>query len=200
MRSGRKLSPEAKYEIAYRNKGYMEGSPGMAFISYTIHSIPFKTVLDVGCGTGYSLLSFMLHQKDAKGVEVCDYLLETTLHTFQKLGLVKKGRIQEIPYPENSFDLVYCTDVLEHIPECDVEKSIGELVRVSKRYLFLTICTMESQMLPELKLHETVKPVEWWMERVMKFRVKKVAEPFVEGEGGCKLRRNDAIALLLKKY
>jgi 2-polyprenyl-6-hydroxyphenyl methylase/3-demethylubiquinone-9 3-methyltransferase len=157
-------------------------------------------VLDVGCGTGYSLLSFMLHNKTANGVEVCDYLLETTLHTYLKLGLVKKGRIQELPYAENSFDLVFCTDVLEHIPEVDVEKSISELVRVSKRYLFLTICTMESQMFPELKLHETVKPVEWWMEQIKKFRVKKIAEPFVEGEGGCKLRRNDAVALVLKKY
>jgi ubiquinone/menaquinone biosynthesis C-methylase UbiE len=178
----------------------MEGSPGMAYISYAIHSIPFTTVLDVGCGTGYTILSFMLHKKQVWGVESCDYLLDTTLHTYFKMGMIKKGRIQEIPHPENSFDLIYCTDVLEHIPEEDVEKSISELVRVSKRYIFLTICTMESQMFPELKLHETVKPAEWWMEKIMKFRVKKIAEPLVEGEGGCKLRRNDAIALLLKKY
>ena len=70
---------------------------------------------------------------------------------------------------------MYCTDVLEHIPECDVDQAIRELVRVSSKYIFVTLSTVPARMCPELKLHETVKPVEWWDEKWGKYRLKRVA-------------------------
>lgn len=193
----RKLTVEEKYNKAYQNPEYMKVSVGQAYLTWVLTNLRFKSVLDVGCGCGYALLGFILHGKTAKGVEVCDYLLETTLRTYVVAGVVKKGRIQELPYEADTFDLVYCTDVLEHIPECDVHKSIGELVRVSRKYVFISVSTVPAQCMPSLKLHETVKPMEWWKGEFEKYRVKLVCEPSLcDG----KVRRVDGFAALYEKY
>ena len=188
----RKLLPEEKYNLAYRNPDYLKGSVGMRYLTWTLHSVKFDSVLDVGCGCGYALCGFLLHNKRAEGMEVCDYLLDTMLRTYVVWERVKKGRIQQLPYAMDSFDLIYCTDVLEHIPEPDVSKSIGELVRVSKKYIFVTICTVPSRCMPALKLHETVKPRGWWEEQFDRYRVRKVkTQPTTEKEG---------VAILYEKY
>jgi hypothetical protein len=41
--------------------------------------------------------------------------------------------------PPRSFDLVFSADVLEHIHEDEAERVVAELVRVSRRHLFLSI-------------------------------------------------------------
>lgn len=38
-----------------------------------------------------------------------------------------------------SFDLVFSADVLEHVHEDEAERVVAELVRVSRRHLFLSI-------------------------------------------------------------
>ena len=174
---------------------------GQAYLNWTLTHLQFQTVLDVGCGCGYALLGFLLHKKKVSGIEVCDYLINTTLRTYACAGIVKKGRIQEIPHPADTFDLVYCTDVLEHIPESDIHQSIGELVRVSKKYVLTTVCTIPSQCMPELKLHETVKSQGWWDEQFTHFRLKKVCEPTVSFDGvQAKVRKGDGFAYVFKKY
>ena len=41
--------------------------------------------------------------------------------------------------PDCSFDIVVSSDVLEHVHEDEADKVISELVRVSRRHLFLSI-------------------------------------------------------------
>jgi len=42
-----------------------------------------------------------------------------------------------LPYKDNAFDLVLCTEVLEHLD--DPQKGLKELVRVSKKYLVISV-------------------------------------------------------------
>lgn len=66
--------------------------------------------------------------------------------------------------PTGTFDLVICTDVMEHIPEDSVEYVINDLFSYSKKYLYVNICTREAaQILPNGEnAHVTVKPEKWW--------------------------------------
>jgi SAM-dependent methyltransferase len=45
-------------------------------------------------------------------------------------GEVKTGRVEELPWPDRSFDLITSLDVIEHTPDDRV--ALGELRRVSK--------------------------------------------------------------------
>ena len=175
MPGGGKLNPEEKYNLAYQNPAYQAPSVGASALTYVISKLKFTSVLDVGCGMGYQLIGFLMAKKKVKATEVCDLLLNTYLKPFVVTGIVQKARIQQLPFPIDTFDLVYCTDVLEHIPECDIDEAIKELVRVSKKYIFVTLSTTPAKLCEELKLHETVKPKEWWDEKWNKHRLKKVA-------------------------
>ena len=71
-------------------------------------------ILDVGCGTGANLL--MLSQYgDAEGVDIS----EDALAFCRERGLnrVRQGAGEELPYDDNTFDLITAFDVVEHMDD-----------------------------------------------------------------------------------
>lgn len=163
-----------KYDFVFRDEGYrsLQASQGMRYVAKLCTALKFKSVLDVGCGPGWSVLEFLGRGYRAQGVEPCEYLFGQELRVPAGLGIVKKGQITSIPFPAESFDLVFSTDVLEHIPEKDIHQALTELIRVSKKYIYVTICSHEAVCFPELKLHCTVHPRQWWLDQFKEFRVK----------------------------
>jgi malonyl-CoA O-methyltransferase len=85
-----------------------------------------KTVLDVGCGKGRyaALIKQHLPEADVYAVDVSDEMLRHVSPTIR----TKKASIQDLPYPDESFDLVYCVETLEHAP--NPEAAIEEMIRV----------------------------------------------------------------------
>ena len=170
-----------KYDTVFKDASYssLQASQGLRYVAKICADFKFKSVLDVGCGPGWSVMEFLGRGYAAKGVEPCDYLFQHELRVPAGIGIVKKAPITAIPYPADSFDMVFCTDVLEHVPEADIHQAISELIRVSKKYIFASICSQEAICFPELKLHCTVKPREWWEAEFNRFKLKKK----VYGEG-----------------
>jgi SAM-dependent methyltransferase len=75
---------------------------------------PRPQILDVGCGTGANLI--MLDQfGEAHGLDVSADALEFC-HT-RGLDRVSLGAAEELPYPDESFDLVTALDVIEHLDD-----------------------------------------------------------------------------------
>ena len=71
--------------------------------------------------------------------------------------------------PESLFDAVLCSDVLEHVPEERVEDTLRELVAYSTKFVWASVCCRPARKTfpgTNINLHVTVKPLEWWMERV----------------------------------
>jgi len=165
-----------KYDIVFKDKGYRSrgASQGLKYVARVCADYKFHKVLDVGCGPGWSVIEFLIRGKDASGVEPCKYLFTQELRVPAGLGIVKEGPITSIPFPAESFDMVFCTDVLEHVQEKDVHQALSELVRVTKKYIFCSISSGEAEMFPDLKLHQTVKPRAWWEEQFSQFKIKKM--------------------------
>ena len=71
-------------------------------------------ILDVGCGTGANLL--MLSKfGDAEGVDVSEDALEFCRE--RGLDKVRLGAAEQLPYEDNTFDLVTAFDVVEHLDD-----------------------------------------------------------------------------------
>jgi hypothetical protein len=51
--------------------------------------------------------------------------------------ITAKGNVTCLDFPDNSFDCVFCTEVLEHIPE--IEKACHEISRVAKGYVIVGV-------------------------------------------------------------
>lgn len=66
--------------------------------------------------------------------------------------------------PEGVYDMVICTDVLEHIPQDDVGRVIHDLLNYTGKVLFLSIATYpaEKKFANGENVHVTIKPKEWW--------------------------------------
>lgn len=51
----------------------------------------------------------------------------------------EQGDITSLDFSDNSFDLVFCAEVLEHIPSLLLEKACSELSRVSREFLIIGV-------------------------------------------------------------
>jgi 2-polyprenyl-6-hydroxyphenyl methylase/3-demethylubiquinone-9 3-methyltransferase len=90
-----------------------------------------KKTLDVGCGGGILAEDFARLGCDVTGIDPSEKSIEAALvHTRQE-GLAIDYRIgtgEALPFPDASFELAYCCDVLEHVS--DVGRVIAEISRV----------------------------------------------------------------------
>lgn len=86
-----------------------------------------RDALEVGCGTGLILARVAREARRAEGVDLSPGMLELA----RKRGLeVREASATELPYPDNSFDVVYSFKVLAHVP--DIDKALSEMARVCR--------------------------------------------------------------------
>ena len=82
-------------------------------------------ILDVGVGTGRLLAHFP---------EACRYGIDVSINYAERLldsgAEIAVGKVEELPYIDGAFDVVFCTDVLEHVE--NLLTASTELVRVVK--------------------------------------------------------------------
>lgn len=97
-----------------------------------------KLILDAGCGEGFTMDKLSKHGIGEKieGVEYSTDAIELGKKFFPHLT-IKQGSIYDLPYKVNSFDLVVCTEVLEHLEE--PAKALKEMMRVSRKYLIISV-------------------------------------------------------------
>lgn len=90
----------------------------------------YKTILDVGCGSGYKLMN-MLGKYDTVGADV-----GTTLEFLQNKYPTRKWMSAEEPWEEGVYDLVICADVIEHLSDPDL--LLTRLRKTKCKYILLS--------------------------------------------------------------
>lgn len=96
------------------------------------------SILDVGCGEGFTLerLEKADIGKKLEGVDFLDTAIQIGRKQFPQFTL-KQGNIYALPYKDDSFDLLICSEVLEHLDHPD--EALKELKRVSKKYVLFSV-------------------------------------------------------------
>ena len=113
--------------------------------------ISFATALDVGCAEGY----FMNVLRDRFGAEVwgVDLSPVALAKAHQKHGLtVGAAEATRLPFADGSFDLVYSTEVIEHVLDPDL--MLAEMRRVSRGTVLVTtpVSQTEDEHEPDFEL------------------------------------------------
>lgn len=97
-----------------------------------------RTALDVGCGEGLVIRQQRVLWRNTRfyGMDVDVDLLQVARQVAPTAGYTA-GSIYQMPFPSTAFDVVTCTEVLEHIDGPDA--ALAECARVSSGYCLLSV-------------------------------------------------------------
>ncbi len=125
-----------------------------------LRCIPFKSsdsILDVGCGTGSGLR--FLSQKGVKkltGIDLSPEMIKRARQKLPKEVTLKVASVEQLPFPDNSFDMVVNTEAFHHFPE--PKAAIKEMARVLKKEGLLCISDVNFYFHPIHWLFEKLEP------------------------------------------
>ena len=97
-----------------------------------------ERVLDVGCGTGsLSMLSGIAVGENgaAAGIDIAPNMISAARRKAERAGLkidFRVASVDELPYPDCSFDVVTSTMMFHHLPVRIKERGLKEIHRVLK--------------------------------------------------------------------
>jgi SAM-dependent methyltransferase len=102
-------------------------------LAYIRRSATTGPVLDVGCGTGVLLERVTDAGYEGVGLDPSPGML-TQLRTRRPEISTVVGDGAALPFPDETFDLVYCVAVLHHVAEATaVRQTLAEMSRVTRR-------------------------------------------------------------------
>lgn len=122
-------------------------------VSKSLQAFGIKTVLDFGSGTGDS----WEHPQLAKAKEG------------RSVTLYDPGIPEREALPDGPFDAVIAFDVLEHVPEDELDGVLQDIFSRAKRLVLMSFCPRGSKKkLPSTgqDVHVTQKDREWWERRI----------------------------------
>ena len=118
-----------KFDWSYINRDYLKGK-----IEKIIEWIPenVQTIVDIGCGNGV-ITNVLGSHYDVTAVDRSKHALESV--ETKKLS----ASADSIPLPDQSFDMVFSSELLEHLNDDLLKGTISEIKRLSKKYVFITV-------------------------------------------------------------
>jgi len=97
------------------------------------------SVLDVGCAKGFMLHDFkqLMPNITVAGLDISEYAIEQAIETVKPFLCV--GNAKELPYDDDSFDLVISINTIHNLPLKECKQALREIQRVSRKYAFITV-------------------------------------------------------------
>src|SRR3989344_2071431 len=126
-------------------------------------------ILDAGCGRGFyvKLFTYLGFAQKIVGIDINEVYLQKARQIARdnKKVVLKQGSIYKIPYPDNHFDCVVCSEVLEHLD--DDSAALKELYRVLKPQGLLLVTV------PHYRFPLIWDPLNWILMKTFRTHVRK---------------------------
>lgn len=162
-----------KYEMAYRSdkEEYLPTTCVNLWNQLLQQGIVanYQRALDIGCGPGFGVRMARGAGLETYGCDIADLT-----DIWEKQGIADYCTIapaHKMPYPDNAFDFVLCTEVLEHIPEELIDQTLSEIARVASGYCVFTVSVVlvrGAKIDGRIEPHVTVHPGKWWDQKFKK--------------------------------
>lgn len=155
-----------KYSNMWAIDDYRKISPGEGKVNEALVALNMKqgsSIIDFGCGTGRAAQKFKDMGFNVLGVDHAGNCLDENIDidfTISNLWNL----------PDLEYDYGFCTDVMEHIPTSKVDDVLKN-IKKSVKSVYFQICTVQDGFgdLIGDELHLTVKPLEWWVEKLSQY-------------------------------
>ncbi|OGM15574.1 hypothetical protein A2985_01940 [Candidatus Woesebacteria bacterium RIFCSPLOWO2_01_FULL_43_11] len=116
------------YYLAARCGSSETSHPAMKRLSRLAGQV--SSILDMGCGEGTRLNLLAKRAQKAVGIDISRKAIELAKKKYPKLDF-RQGDLEELPFRNESFELVYCAFVFEHLES--PETALKEGIRVLRK-------------------------------------------------------------------
>ncbi|MCP5181183.1 MAG: class I SAM-dependent methyltransferase [Pseudomonadales bacterium] len=162
LRAYRQLHDEGSPELGIESAAMFPGQSLVDHVATLLalsQTYGFRTMLDYGCGK--AMMYRPVHDirlPDGRRASCVQQVLGVDATLFDP------GYLPYSERPAGRFDLVVCTDVLEHCDEQDLPWIVEELFSYAKRFVFANVaCYPARKTLPNGEnAHCTIKSTQWW--------------------------------------
>jgi glycosyltransferase involved in cell wall biosynthesis/predicted TPR repeat methyltransferase len=122
--------------------------------------------LEIGCAAGDFVREMRGRGVRCYGVDISRYSTARAAPELRGQSLAVAGS-SALPFPDASFDLVVAIELLEHLLPGQVERTLRELWRVARHWVFVTVqnttAAAPAHFFADLT-HTTMKSLDWWRE------------------------------------
>jgi ubiquinone/menaquinone biosynthesis C-methylase UbiE len=96
-------------------------------------------VLDVGCAKGFMLFDIKeaIPNITIEGIDISSYAIENAKEEIKQF--LRVGNAKELPYKNNSFDVVISINTIHNLEKKECAKALQEIQRVSRGKSFVTV-------------------------------------------------------------
>lgn len=127
--------------INYGGYKYIEGRwEKLANALFDHYKLPVNSkVLDIGCGKGFLMFDMLKLRNDLDlyGLEISNYAIQNSKKEIKEK--IVYGNANNLPWPDNYFDLVISITTLHNLYNFDLFKSLEEIERVSKSNKYICV-------------------------------------------------------------
>jgi ubiquinone/menaquinone biosynthesis C-methylase UbiE len=159
-----------KYDYQYCDRqqgGYGRNRWGFGAINFLIWNRA-DSICDIGCGYGYFCNLCTTFINKVYGVDIASVETGNVVNNRQIEFISADAR--NLPIPDGAVEWTTSFDCLEHIPEEGIDQALSEMRRIATVGMIVTISTEPCGMYTEI-LHNIVKPIEWWHEKLRKYGI-----------------------------
>jgi ubiquinone/menaquinone biosynthesis C-methylase UbiE len=102
-----------------------------------LSDIDYQSLHEVGCGDGYNMqVLTSIKEAEYSGSDIEEGALILAKKRNPRVDFLKAS-VYNLPFPEDSFDIVVICEVLEHLK--NPQKALSEVKRITKKYCLLSI-------------------------------------------------------------
>lgn len=127
-------------------------------------------ILDIGCGKGFLLFDFakVVPGIEVTGIDISEYAICNCKEEIR--DCLQVGNATELPFSDNSFDLVYSLTTLHNLYCYELDKALREMERVGKQHKYLCVESYRTESEKANLLYwqvtceafNTPEEWEWW--------------------------------------
>ena len=154
-----------KYKSEKDKRGYGRGNHGKEIVEF-LKTLDLKSILDVGCGFGNFCNQVTEFIDEVHGADIASVCSGNTIEN-EKIKFIDSDALS-VSLPDKSVDFITSFDCLEHCLEKDIDAIMKNFKRMSRRGFAFSIAYRQAGERSNHGefLHMTVKPEEWWVEKI----------------------------------
>lgn len=127
-----------------------------------VTNLPHKTALDLGCAKGYVVKALRDLGIEAFGIDISTYAIDQAPAEVKPFLHKGSAAVKLKMFEENRFDLVICYDILEHLDDDTLVKTMTGISRVCSKWVTVKL-PFEVYDWDLDKSHINIKPKEAWI-------------------------------------